>query len=282
MKNILILMMGLLVVASCSQKPKSSPDDDEEDEMEELKLKTYTFSEKEGIAHVDLSMDFPVRGEQELIDGIRQYIADLVGLESDEVELSDGQGLVDYYGEALMKEQKELAADYANDDYVTEIYHNCTFAKLCETDDFVTFKSEREIYSGGVHGINLFEGVTFFEDTGKRFTSSMLKNTDGAKFQQMMRDGLRKYFATDGQTMTDQELAEELINVEDVNHIPLPNSNPYITKEGIEFTYQPYEISYYAAGMPSFTIPLRKMKPFLSKSAIRELDLDDDDRDDED
>jgi len=32
--------------------------------------------------------------------------------------------------------------------------------------------------------------------------------------------------------------------------------------------------------MPEFTIPIKKMQPFLNKKAIRLLDLDDDDEDD--
>ena len=262
--------MGLLVVLSCNQKPKSSAyDDDEEEETEELKLKTFTFSEKEGIAHVDLSIQFPVRGDEELVDAIRQYLADQVGLESDEVELSDGKGMANYYGQKLMDDMRQLAQDYAGDDYVTEVYHDWKFSKLYETDDYVTFLGETDLYEGGVHGINYQNGITFFEDNGKHLTTGMLRNTDSEDFQELMRDGLKQYF----DVSTDEELAEELISVEDVYSIPLPSADPYAVKEGIVFIYQPYEISYYGAGMPAFTIPLKKMKPFLNREALKGLDL---------
>ena len=167
-----------------------------------------------------------------------------------------------------------MAEEYKDDDYVEELYHNWTFTKLYETDEYITFLSETDLYEGGIHGINFQNGITFFEENGKILTTDMLRNTDSDDFQQMMREGLKAYFASEGQTMTDEELAEELISLEDVYNIPLPSANPYASKEGIHFIYQPYEISYYAAGMPEFTIPLIKMKPFLNRKAIEGLGID--------
>lgn len=282
MKKFLITMLGLLVILSCGQKPKSSSyDDDEEDEeevREELKLKTYKFSETDRMAHVDISVEYPVKGETKLVDAIRTHIANHVELESDEVELSDGQGVIDYYGKNLMNEMRSLASDYEGDDYVTEVYHNWTFTKLCETDEFVTFMGETELYEGGIHGVGYQAGITFFQKDGKQFTSDMLRNTDGSDFQKLLREGLRQYFEVE----TDEQLSEELITVEDVNHIPMPSADPYITKEGIQFIYQPYEISYYAAGLPTVTIPLGKMQPFLTKKAKELLEGDEDEDDDDD
>ena len=53
----------------------------------------------------------------------------------------------------------------------------------------------------------------------------------------------------------------------------MPDSQPYITKEGVKFTYQPYEISYYAAGAPTFTVPLVDIEPFLKNTAKEMLGL---------
>ena len=284
MKKFLITMLGLLVILSCGQKPKSSSyDDDEEDEeevREELKLKTYKFSETDGMAHVDISVEYPVKGETKLVDAIRTHIANHVELESDEVELSDGQGVIDYYGKNLMNEMRSLASDYEGDDYVTEVYHNWTFTKLCETDEFVTFMGETELYEGGVHGIEYQAGVTFFQN-GQVFDYSMLRNTDSEAFQKLMRDGLCIYFKSDGEAISEEQLAEELINVEDVYNIPMPSAEPYITEDGVKFIYQPYEISYYGAGKPEFSIKLEKMKPYLTRKAQELLEGDEEDDEDE-
>ena len=279
MKKLFITMMGLLVVIGCNQKPKSYSydDEDEEDECEELKLKAYKFSETDGIAHVDVHVEYPVKGETKLVDAIRTYIANHVELESDEVELSDGQGVIDFYGRNLMTEMKSLAADYMDDDYVTEVYHDWTFTKLCETDLFVTFHSQSDIYEGGLHGVGYEEGISFFQDDGSQFTADMLRRTASPDFQKLVRQGLRAYFASDGQELTDEQLAEELIVVADVNDIPLPQADPYLSSDGVTFIYQPYEISYFAAGLPTFTIPMEQMKPFLTQKAIKKLWPDDED-----
>ena len=280
MKKILTIMMGLLVVLSCDQKSKSSSIDDDEDEVEELKLKTYTFSGKDGMAHVDISVEYPVKGEDELVDAIRQHIAQHVVLESDEVELSDGQGVIDYYGNNLMTEMRSLAAEYEDDDYVDEVYHNWSFSKIYETDEYVTFVGETDLYEGGVHGIEYQAGVTFFQN-GQVFDYSMLRNTDSEAFQKLMRDGLCIYFKSDGEAISEEQLAEELINVEDVYNIPMPSAEPYITEDGVKFIYQPYEISYYGAGKPEFSIKLEKMKPYLTRKAQELLEGDEEDDEDE-
>ena len=175
---------------------------------------------------------------------------------------------------------KEIAAGYEEeeDDYVNEVYHDWSFSKLYETDDYVTFMGYTELYEGGIHGISYENGVTFF-DGGQRFSKEMLRNIDGEKFQKLMRKGLKDFFSKNPDNMTDEELGEELINVEDVYNIPMPDAEPYITEDGVTFIYQPYEISYYAAGKPEFSVPLTKMRPFLTKKALRLLDMDEEDED---
>ena len=268
--------MGLLVTLSCGQKPRSvSSAADDEEKPAALKLKTYSFSGREGMAHADVSVEYPVDGEARLVDAIRKHIANHAGLESDEVELSDGQGIVDSYGNHLMEEMKMLAADYEGDDYVTEIYHDWSFTKLCETDNYVTFLGEADMYTGGIHGISFQAGTTFFKEDGTTFTTEMLRNTDSAAFQKLIRDGLREYFKSENEELSDEELGEYLIAVEDVNNIPLPGAEPYITEEGVCFIYQPYEISFYAAGMPEFTVPIEQLKPFLTEKTIKKLAQED-------
>ena len=285
MKKFLITMMGLLVVLSCGQKPASSSDDDEEDvddvgteEVETtkpLELKTYTFSDTVGMAHTDISIEFPVKGEKKLVHAIRRYLAERIELESDEVELRDGQGMTDYYGRQIMNRMEELAAGYEDDDYVDEVYHDWSFSKFYEDDKVVTFLAFTSLYEGGIHGISHQEGLTFFKDRGQLFGFDMMKNTDSEEFVDLLCEGLSKYFSPkDGELIDDEALNEELISVEGLENIPLPVAHPYITDKGVHIIYQPYEVSYYAAGMPEFDIPLKKIRPFLTKKAKQLLDLE--------
>ena len=53
--------------------------------------------------------------------------------------------------------------------------------------------------------------------------------------------------------------------------IPLPSSSPYLAKYGVHFIYQQYEIGPYAMGLVSFTVPLDKIKPYLTAEALKLL-----------
>ena len=48
-------------------------------------------------------------------------------------------------------------------------------------------------------------------------------------------------------------------------NIPLPNMEPCVRAEGIEFYYTEYEVASYSCGTPSFIVPVSRMQPFLSE-----------------
>ena len=48
---------------------------------------------------------------------------------------------------------------------------------------------------------------------------------------------------------------------------------PGLTDDGIVFSYQPYDISCFAAGAFHFTIPYEKVKPFLTERGRRCVEL---------
>ena len=79
---------------------------------------------------------------------------------------------------------------------------------------------------------------------------------------------MRSYFLEfEEGVKNDENLKDLLIDVEDVNKIPLPSSAPYFTKDGLCFIYQQYEIAPYASGMINFTIPYDKIRQLLTEDA---------------
>lgn len=77
---------------------------------------------------------------------------------------------------------------------------------------------------------------------------------------------MKKYFGvvTDDELMDNLQLNNELYNI---NNLPLPETDPWITKDGVFFSYAPYEIASYAAGAPSFVIPISKVKNHVTSTA---------------
>ena len=213
MKKLFITIMGLLVVLSCGQKPNSSSDDVSDEPIDDgteeveatkpLELKTYTFSDTLGMAHVNISIEFPVKGEKKLVNAIRRYLSDVILQESDETDQADGKSLADHHGKFHMERMKELAAQYEGDDYVTEVFYDWSFIKHYEDDHVVTFLTLTSLYEGGIHGIGYQEGVTFFKKNGQRFDYNMLKGTDSDKFMGLLREGLRQFFSPNKKELID-------------------------------------------------------------------------------
>jgi hypothetical protein len=149
-----------------------------------------------------------------------------------------------------------------------------TVSKLYETETFVTFMASSSQYTGGLHGIGFDEGQTFSKASGKSFGYDMMKDLDTPAFKRLIKEGLREYFSGEDKTETlnDESLLQELVSYDgSIDELPLPDSEPYLTERGVTFIYQPYEISYYAAGKPEFTIPYDVVKPFLKVQAIEQF-----------
>ncbi len=84
---------------------------------------------------------------------------------------------------------------------------------------------------------------------------------------------MRSYFQEfDTEVNDDEKLKDQLMSVDDINHIPLPSNPPIFTKQGLCFTYQQYEIASYAVGMINFNIPYDKIRPFLTPEAQALID----------
>lgn len=282
MKKYYLYMLAILVMASCSNKQRSHNEDDEDEDDEELvekadselKTKTYKFEQTKGMTTVTLTADFPVNGNEALKNSISEFISESIGGSYDG-SLTDAQGMIDYYGENLMKSYGEIASEYTDDDYVHEIYYHETLTKSYETDGFVTYTDETQDYTGGVHGMYYIGGMTFRKSDGRRFDIDMMRHVEGYDFKQLLKEGLKKFFCEgdDQESISDDDLKEYLINLDgDIDDIPLPSCPPYLTDKGIHFIYQPYEISFYAAGTPEVIIPFEDAKPFLTNAAIEMIE----------
>ena len=107
------------------------------------------------------------------------------------------------------------------------------------------------------------------------FGYEMMKDTDSKAFNALIKHGLKTFFSKEGEdpeAMSDQDLLDELVSYGGpIDELPLPETEPYLTEKGVTFIYQPYEISYYAAGKPEFTIPFEAAKPFLTTQGLSYL-----------
>lgn len=278
----IVFVLLMAVVYGCHQKaqtPLSSPSqndsttvtvNEQEDSQKDGKLtyKQVEQSKKDKSGEYKIAIDFPTGGNPILVNAIREYISESLGISyAGEMEnnmqgsysgdLSDGQKMVDYYFDLKYKEFKN-----AHDEMAEHMQGDApTFASeteiryLYETDKFVTFQYKKYEDMGGAHGGTFIAGMTFRKSDGRLvewdlFTRSM---------QDVIKKGLKQYFEVN----TDEEM-EKCLSLENTYLLPLPATPPVFTKEGVLFTYQQYEIAAYAAGLPSFIVPYNEAKSLMN------------------
>lgn len=272
----------MMAIISCNNKGQTRPADNKDSvtvdtiapetgydvRTDSLKTDTLFYSKEEGKYRFNLAADYPVEGSDTLVKAVREFINDFLGGAYDG-PLGDGQAMIKKNGEIMYGNFVEMCGD-ADLEEVLELYYYKSVEKGYETNAFITFMTMGGQYTGGLHGIGFETGVTFSKTNGKTFGYDMMKGTDSPEFKRFIKEGLRKFFSTEGQeAMSDDDLLQELVSYSgSIDELPLPDSEPYLTEKGVTFVYQPYEISYYAAGKPEFTIPYDAIKPYLTAQAI--------------
>ena len=293
-KKLFTVMMCALVLVSCGQdsaKKRSRAaaadtddmteeimdDDDDDDDNDELTTKQLAYSFDEDKVEVSLSVDYPTDGPDQLVNAIREFVSETLG-GTYEGSLKQGKQLVDYYGQQLKTELMEESAsqreEIEDENYINGFYKKYIISLAYETDRLVTYTVNEEIYLNGAHGVEYFYGQTFRKNDGRRFGHDMMRDlyTDG--MYSLVKEGLRAYFnEVGGEGLgTDEELKEYIITDDNVDYLPQPRHAPFVMSDGVRFVYQPYEISFYAAGMPQFTLSLQQIKPYLTVTAKRMLE----------
>jgi len=133
------------------------------------------------------------------------------------------------------------------------------------TDKYITYINSGYEYQGGAHGMSWAVGTTFNRATGKIVTGAVLKDTESAGFQTLLREGLEKHFENeDGEAMA---LSDILFS--DPDEEPIPVGNIRFTKGTVVIQYQQYEIAPYAFGMPGAVLTFDQVKPYLTAEGLQ-------------
>jgi hypothetical protein len=231
-------------------------------------------------------------GSEELIMSIRQFICQELATSPNQeekikaVETEDGLYALKPTFQRYLKGLGEMwreASEGGYADGMTYSYYLNIF-KMVDTKRYITYTSNSEGFYGGAHGFANSTGITFSKLTGRPLgyrteynqekeqfevrDQTLFKQPTSPKLAALIKEGVRSYFGSfDNTKPSDDQLAEELIGVSDVNRIPLPSTPPVFTPNGLVFTYQQYEIAPYAAGMVNFDIPYDKVLPYLTPEA---------------
>jgi len=230
----------------------------------ELKIDSAKFICANDLAESKMKVEFPVDVTTPLAKAVMKNIAETLGYEDTATlpqpsKMVDDGGIKRFY--ELCNDARETKSEgmtigfpYASETKIEKDY---------ESNKVVTFTTWTYSYEGGAHGNTSFAPTTFVKATGKKLDFSIFKNAECSELKAIIVAGLKQYFEVN----TDKELKEMLFDVSNLNDIPLPQTPPYFTKDGIVLVYAQYEIAPYAAGMPEITIPYAKAKPLLTVEA---------------
>ena len=209
---------------------------------------------------VKIEADFPEAGNFFVLNNIREWMSEQMG-GTFEGRLEDGDRMMNHYKSAILTDfQENIIPDMPP---IPDIacYKDIKIKKLQETDRFVTFLYTQEGYSGGAHGWYVMDGQTFRKSDGRRIDYDIFRTESLDELADLVKDNiLTQYFESD------KEQFENSLTMENNDIFPLPVSAPIFREDGVEFVYQQYEISCYAAGLPACVISYDLIEPFLTQA----------------
>lgn len=244
-----------------------------EEETAQVTVEQLKFKKESKTFSVNFDIAFPKTDNAVLQNALAEFISEQLG-GTYTGSLNEPQKMVEYYGNQavsnLKKELKESGGDGSTGEYCNDF----DIKKLNEGKHYVTYHVQEYISTGGAHGSTVNNDVTFRKSDGRRFGYDMMRNTSSEAFHKLLKEGVKDYFKEMNgvKTMSDEELQEQIITNDMVDYLPLPVTQPYFDEKGVSFTYQQYEIVCYAAGMPCFTIPYSKMRPYLTQTALKMIE----------
>lgn len=248
-----------------------------------LKTDSIDIELTDTMADVHVSVDWPVEGNDTLLQGIRQYILKQLGIKKcTDIKAEIKKVAKTQYHELKTQWQEDRECRGEDMGMIYSSYQRISVDE--ESDTYVTYSYCTEGFTGGAHGYATATGITISKATGKEIGyeseynantmtfsikhQKLFRSTKSAGLYKLIKEGVKDYFSDlEDHRISDEELADVLQNVPDVNHIPVPQFPPTFTKNGLVFLYQQYEIGPYAVGMPNFCIPYKKVLPYLTEEA---------------
>ena len=284
------IMMGC---KASSTKAQAANDIKEAQAADTLVVNTDSCILQEGkIVQCAISVDYPTE-PNELSKNIRAILNEelanlyLGNMNGDEIEkqesykgdLANGNLVIEKYCKdnfAYLKSQMKDLKD-ADPRADANMSYDIRLNKEAETDSYVTYHCFSYVYLAGAHGSTFERSFNIVKATGKKL-SQVVDTARVKDLQPILRKGVLSYLnqqsGNESQTENEEQITDAQLNdylfIEN-GIIPLPSSSPYLAKDGVHFIYQQYEIGPYAMGLVSFTVPLDKIKPYLTAGALKLL-----------
>ncbi len=186
-------------------------------------------------------------------------------------EADKPQQMTDYYTKGVQKyleeSQKEMMSYMEGEEQETpQMEYSLEIRKGVETDKYVTYNISYTCYTGGAHGSFISYSRNISKVTNTAITH-LVDSTRTRALQSILRRGIVNYFHDCGEADANASNINNylILPEESKGMIPLPVNTPYVDNDSVSFIYQQYEIAPYAVGLVNFKVPLKDIKPYLTK-----------------
>ena len=193
---------------------------------EGLSTREYSVKTK----NADIKVEYPVAGSPALVDAIRNYIKDKIN-QKYTGSLSSPEDLI-------KSAVKALDSGESINEEINVVFNGVHSISLKDTG-YLNMK-------GAAHGMPWSTGKTFLKSNGNTFEISMFPPIE--KFMSPIATGLAQYLNVPISALKDEIFGWG------TSEFAYP-STVFLTNEGIELIWEPYEIGPYSMGMPTVTIP---------------------------
>ena len=228
-------------------------------EKEEKQFETtkIVYKKNASSANVELSVDYPIKGTNALLQNTRKYIKEVIAnmfqIEGYEYKgsLNDGNSVINSYGKAkyddLDKEWNENAYEGASA-YVETI----KFIKDFENEYCVSLCAHSYYFHGGVS--NEFCDASTFRKVDGRHINIIRSNNDKG-LHKLIINAVKNKLGEDYESVNDEFESSPVAGI------------IHLVKDGVQFDYQHYEIGPGYLRQVSITIPYDKIMPYMTEEA---------------
>lgn len=257
-----ICTLAAFSLFSCNKTVKT-------EEKNLIKKYYLTTDTAKGAINIDLDVEIPIAfADTSVLKAIRKtIITNLFGPE-----------YVSLHNDTILNLfAKELITDYkANNEPLVNVKdssnrysfnneHTLSGFSLLSDKKIYVYGIERYVDMGGAHGLETRNYYNFDLKTGNLITENDIFKPN---YKFTIAELLKKRIVEDSKDSTDLEPVMSIEDTDFWSDSIKPNGNFYITDEGINYVFNPYEIAPYYMGQTEVSIPYIRLKDIIKPNCI--------------
>ena len=165
----------------------------------------------------------------------------------------------------ILDDAKDQAdTDLVDQSYRFEYYENNDVSIRYDEDDILLLEENTSQYTGGAHGMYGTSLQVLDLANNKVLKLSDVTTADSATLEHLLEKAFRKDYNLKKTDSLSNLLFEDYLAA---------NDNFYITRKGLGFLYNPYEVASFAAGIIEVFIPFKEMKGKLAPWFVKRMGL---------